>query len=78
MTLEATLVWREDGKDHEIPAAEFFLGPMVTSLPLAACLAVIGAAIELALTSPWLLLAVGLLVAALLDELQRRGGTEPA
>jgi CO/xanthine dehydrogenase FAD-binding subunit len=38
VTLEATLTWRENGADHEIPAAEFFLGPMVTSLPLAACL----------------------------------------
>jgi CO/xanthine dehydrogenase FAD-binding subunit len=37
-TLEATLTWRENGADHEMPAAEFFLGPMVTSLPLAACL----------------------------------------
>src|SRR5262249_33525174 len=38
VTLEATLTWRENGADHEMPAADFFLGPMVTSLPLAACL----------------------------------------
>jgi CO/xanthine dehydrogenase FAD-binding subunit len=38
VTLEATLIWRENGTDHEMPAADFFLGPMVTSLPLAACL----------------------------------------
>jgi CO/xanthine dehydrogenase FAD-binding subunit len=38
VTLEATLTWRENGEDTETPAAEFFLGPMVTSLPLAACL----------------------------------------
>jgi len=38
VTLEATLTWRENGQDTEMPAADFFLGPMVTSLPLAACL----------------------------------------
>jgi CO/xanthine dehydrogenase FAD-binding subunit len=38
VTLEATLIWRENGADHEMQAADFFLGPMVTSLPLAACL----------------------------------------
>jgi CO/xanthine dehydrogenase FAD-binding subunit len=38
VTLDATLVWREDGRDVETPASDFFLGPMVTALPLAACL----------------------------------------
>ena len=38
VTLGATLIWREDGADHAMPAADFFLGPMVTALPLAACL----------------------------------------
>jgi carbon-monoxide dehydrogenase medium subunit len=37
-TLGATLVWREAGKNREIAAADFFLGPMVTALPQAACL----------------------------------------
>lgn len=37
-TLGATLAWREVGASHEIAAAEFFIGPMVTALPLAACL----------------------------------------
>jgi CO/xanthine dehydrogenase FAD-binding subunit len=39
VTLGATLTWREDGKDVDMAAAEFFLGPMVTSLPMTACLA---------------------------------------
>ena len=34
-TLNATLVWREAGADHTMSASEFFLGPMVTALPLA-------------------------------------------
>jgi CO/xanthine dehydrogenase FAD-binding subunit len=38
-TLGATLVWREGGKDNPIAASDFFLGPMVTALPLSACLA---------------------------------------
>ena len=38
-TLGATLVWRDGGKTSEIAAADFFLGPMVTALPLTACLA---------------------------------------
>ena len=38
-TLGATLIWREAGKDHPIAASDFFLGPMVTALPLTACLA---------------------------------------
>jgi CO/xanthine dehydrogenase FAD-binding subunit len=37
-TLGATLVWREGGENHSIAAADFFLGPMVTALPLTACL----------------------------------------
>jgi CO/xanthine dehydrogenase FAD-binding subunit len=37
-TLGATLSWRENGQDFDMPAGEFFLGPMVTALPLAACL----------------------------------------
>jgi CO/xanthine dehydrogenase FAD-binding subunit len=37
-TLGATLNWREDGKTSNMEAAEFFLGPMVTALPVAACL----------------------------------------
>ena len=39
VTLGAPLVWREAGRDVEMPAAEFFVGPMVTALPDAACLA---------------------------------------
>jgi CO/xanthine dehydrogenase FAD-binding subunit len=37
--LGATLVWREAGQSTEMAAADFFLGPMTTALPLAACLA---------------------------------------
>jgi CO/xanthine dehydrogenase FAD-binding subunit len=37
-TLGATLVWREAGQSTEMPATDFFLGPMTTALPLAACL----------------------------------------
>jgi CO/xanthine dehydrogenase FAD-binding subunit len=37
-TLGATLVYREGKTQAEIPAAEFFLGPMMTALPVAACL----------------------------------------
>ncbi len=39
VTLGATLTWRESGQDVDTPASDFFLGPMVTVLPLAACLA---------------------------------------
>jgi CO/xanthine dehydrogenase FAD-binding subunit len=39
VTLGATLVWREGGKNNAMSAADFFLGPMTTALPLAACLA---------------------------------------
>jgi carbon-monoxide dehydrogenase medium subunit len=38
VTLGATLNWREDGKMTAVTAGEFFLGPMVTALPPAACL----------------------------------------
>jgi CO/xanthine dehydrogenase FAD-binding subunit len=38
VTLGATLVWREAGKNTSIAAADFFLGPMTTALPIAACL----------------------------------------
>jgi CO/xanthine dehydrogenase FAD-binding subunit len=38
VTLGATLVWRDGGADNPIAAADFFLGPMVTALPLTACL----------------------------------------
>src|ERR1043166_4914872 len=37
-TLDATLAWREGGENNSIAAADFFLGPMVTALPLTACL----------------------------------------
>jgi len=38
VALGATLVYRESAETSEIPAAEFFVGPMVTSLPPTACL----------------------------------------
>lgn len=38
VTLGATLVYRENGANHEIAASDFFLGPMVTALPQGACL----------------------------------------
>jgi len=38
MTLGATMVWREGGDTVETPASDFFIGPMVTCLPPAACL----------------------------------------
>lgn len=38
-TLGATLIWREGGESHPIAASDFFLGPMITALPLTACLA---------------------------------------
>jgi carbon-monoxide dehydrogenase medium subunit len=37
-TLGATLTWRDGGKNSEIAASDFFIGPMVTALPLTACL----------------------------------------
>jgi CO/xanthine dehydrogenase FAD-binding subunit len=39
VTLGATLVWREGGQNNPMDAGDFFLGPMVTALPLTACLA---------------------------------------
>ena len=39
VTLDATLLYREGGKDGEIPATDFFVGPTMTALPAAACLA---------------------------------------
>jgi carbon-monoxide dehydrogenase medium subunit len=39
VTLGATLVWRESGENNLLAAPDFFLGPMVTALPLTACLA---------------------------------------
>jgi carbon-monoxide dehydrogenase medium subunit len=39
VTLGATLVWRDGGDSNRVAAADFFLGPMVTALPLTACLA---------------------------------------
>jgi len=38
ITIGATLNWREAGRISTVAAAEFFLGPMVTALPVAACL----------------------------------------
>jgi CO/xanthine dehydrogenase FAD-binding subunit len=38
VTLGATLVYREGTTTTEMAAADFFLGPMVTALPVAACL----------------------------------------
>jgi CO/xanthine dehydrogenase FAD-binding subunit len=38
VTLGATLVWRDGGADNAMAASDFFLGPMVTALPLTACL----------------------------------------
>ncbi len=34
MTLDAVLIARADGEDSEIRAAEFFIGPMITSMPM--------------------------------------------
>src|SRR5947209_12374316 len=39
VTLGANFVWREGGNNNPVAAADFFLGPMVTALPLTACLA---------------------------------------
>jgi carbon-monoxide dehydrogenase medium subunit len=38
VTLGATVVWRDGDKTSEAEAGEFIVGPMVTSLPQAACL----------------------------------------
>ena len=39
VTLDATLNYRKDGQDGAIAAGDFFLGPTMTALPDAACLA---------------------------------------
>ncbi len=41
VALGATLVWRQDGTDHERPADGFFVGPMATNLPETACLSAV-------------------------------------
>jgi len=38
ITLDAVLSYRAAGKTADIPAREFFIGPMTTSLPTGACL----------------------------------------
>jgi carbon-monoxide dehydrogenase medium subunit len=38
VTLGATLIWRDGDATHETAAGDFFLGPMLTALPPAACL----------------------------------------
>jgi CO/xanthine dehydrogenase FAD-binding subunit len=38
VTLGAMLVYREGADTAEVPASEFFVGPMMTALPVAACL----------------------------------------
>ena len=38
VTLDATLMYRQAGRDGEIAAADFFLGPTMTALPAGACL----------------------------------------
>lgn len=38
VTLDATLSYRADGKDHTIAARDFFTGLMMTALPAGACL----------------------------------------
>ena len=38
VTLDATLSYRASGKTAQIPARDFFVGPMTTSLPAGACL----------------------------------------
>lgn len=37
-TLNATIVYREGAETVEVPASEYFFGPMITALPAAACL----------------------------------------
>jgi CO/xanthine dehydrogenase FAD-binding subunit len=34
MTLDAVLTARADGEDSKIPVAEFFIGPMITAMPM--------------------------------------------
>ena len=38
ITLDATLEYRADGESGEIPAREFYIGPMITTLPAGAVL----------------------------------------
>ena len=38
VTLGATIAWREGGKASAVHVSEFFVGPMATALPQAACL----------------------------------------
>ncbi len=38
VTLEATLSYRAGGESADIPARDFFIGPMITTLPAGACL----------------------------------------
>ena len=38
VTLDAVLSYRAGGETEEIPAGEFFIGPMITALPAGACL----------------------------------------
>lgn len=38
LTLDATLSYRADGQTTDTPANEFFIGPMITTLPAGACL----------------------------------------
>ena len=38
VTLGATLVYRDSAATHEIAAKDFFVGPMITTLPSSACL----------------------------------------
>jgi CO/xanthine dehydrogenase FAD-binding subunit len=49
VTLGATVSYREGAQSGEIPAAEFFVGPMVTTLPMAAVLTGASAAAQVAL-----------------------------
>jgi CO/xanthine dehydrogenase FAD-binding subunit len=38
VTLDAVLIYRAGGQTKEIPAREFFVGPMTTALPAGACI----------------------------------------
>jgi CO/xanthine dehydrogenase FAD-binding subunit len=38
VTLDATLTYRTTGDEVDVPASAFFLGPMITALPMDACL----------------------------------------
>jgi CO/xanthine dehydrogenase FAD-binding subunit len=41
ITLDARLSYRAGGETAEIPAREFYIGPMITTLPAGACLAAV-------------------------------------